>query len=308
MKLPSGVQTQRLDRVVTELLRSHGIEVSVREVRAALKDGRIKIDGRRSSPSGTPSEGAPVELDGFVARAEALVAAEPELLDRVSILFEDGELLFVAKPSGMPVAPLVPGERGTLLGAAIAHCEAVAAAGPPLEGGLGHRLDVETSGVVVFAKDPETRKRLRSAFGGCEVDKRYLCLVKDPNARWSKVEVLSTPLSGRGRRVAALEPGHRGLSAETEIHPRGDAQDGLRWLEARPRACRRHQIRVHLASAGTAIVSDPLYGELHPQVPRLALHASALGLLGRPLVRAPLPPDLVGALVSLGFAPEVIAE
>jgi 23S rRNA pseudouridine1911/1915/1917 synthase len=307
VKLPAGVQNQRLDQAVTALLRSRGIDVSAREVRAAIKDGRITVDGRRRSPASTPPEGGQLELAGFVPRAEARVHPEPALLERVSILHEDDTLLFLSKPAGMPVAPLSSGERGSLLAAAIAHAPSIASAGPPLEGGLGHRLDVETSGVVVFGKDEAARARVRAAFRACEVEKLYRCLVRDPGGRWALEAVLDAPLSGRGARVRALQAGEGGLAAETRIRPRSAQRGGLRWLEARPRTGRRHQIRVHLASVGTPIVSDPVYGEPHPEVPRLALHALGLSLLGRPMIVAPLPADLRQPLLHLGFEEDEIS-
>lgn len=306
MKLPAGVQDQRLDRVVTELLRASGLEVSVREVRAALKEGRIRVEGRKVPPSSSAIEGADVDLSGFTPRASAQVAPEPELANRVSILFQDEQLIALAKPSGVPVAPLSPDERHTLLGAAIALAPEVALAGAPLEGGLGHRLDVETSGVVVFAKDPQTHARLREAFGANQVEKRYLALVHDPEGRWSEPELITALLSGRGARVRVVSSADEGLAAETRVVPLGESRRGLRWLELWPRTGRRHQLRVHLAYAGTPIVSDPVYGERHSEVPRLALHAAALTLLGRPTILAPLPDDLRAALSSLGFGLEAL--
>lgn len=249
-------------------------------------------------------------MDAFIARAEATVAPEPELLARVSILFEDETLLALAKPSGVPVAPHSPDETGTLLGAAIAAAPQVALAGPPLEGGLGHRLDVETSGVVVFAKDRATHLLLRAAFGANEVEKRYLALVFDPEGRWAArgEETVTAALSGRGAKVRVVEAARGALEAETRFVPRGAGVDGMCWIEAQPRTGRRHQIRVHLAHLGTPIISDPIYGERHPLVPRLALHAASLRLLDRPRIAAPLPEDLRLASARLGLSGAALEE
>lgn len=306
MKLPAEAKDERLDRAVTALLKANGYEVSVREVRDALKAGLIRVGGQRRAPATPAPIGDELDLSHFVPRSRAIVAPEPAAIARVSILFEDQSLIALNKPSGMPVAPQTPNERGTLLGAVIALAPEVARAGPPLEGGLGHRLDVETSGVVVFARDPDTRLRVRAAFSANEVDKRYHCLVHDPSRRWTSSDTIEAPLSGRGARVRVSSIEEGGLTAETSINPTGARQDELAWLEARPRTGRRHQIRVHLASAGTPIVSDPVYGVRHPAFPRLALHARSIVLLGRPEIIAPLPADLREPLLELGFGVEVI--
>lgn len=279
--------------------------MSVRELRRAIREGSIRIDGRRREPGDRAKGGEGIELIEFTPRQEAAVAPEPALAPRVTVLFDDEHLLALSKPSGMPTAPLRPGERGTLLGVAIARSAEIGGAGPPLEGGLVHRLDVGTSGIVVFAKDLATRAALRDAFSRGAIEKRYLALAYDPTSRvvggvidgW----IGPGPSKDRVRVVAAETEG--ALPARTEVRVRERFAHGLVWIEARAVTGRRHQIRAHLASAGAPIIGDPIYGPDLPRsasvVPRLALHASHVVLPGGPSITADVEGELREVLESL---------
>ncbi|MEL6184947.1 MAG: pseudouridine synthase, partial [Myxococcota bacterium] len=177
MKLPADLRGERLDRAISTGLHRVGRPVSVREVRLALRAGRIRVDGQRRAPGLRAQGGEAVDVETFAARHEARIEGQPELLERVTVLETWPDLWALDKPTGLPCAPLRAEERDTLLHAAVALDPEVAQAGPPLEGGLCHRLDTGTSGAVLFARRTEARDRVRAWFGQHAVEKTYLARV-----------------------------------------------------------------------------------------------------------------------------------
>jgi 23S rRNA pseudouridine1911/1915/1917 synthase len=276
-----------------------------------LRDGEIKVDGRRKKPGDRAKGGEEISFHGFVPRAEAEIAPDPELLLRAPVLYEDDELLALDKPSGVPTLPLAHGEQGTLAGAAVARCPEIARAGPPLEGGAVHRLDGLTSGVVLFAKSPAVRERLRAAFRDGRVEKHYLALAHDPDGALVAPRIVQLALVafGEGGSQVAAEPGEEGAfsgqAARTELDPIARKAPWV-LVAAQARTGRRHQIRAHLAAIGAPIAEDPLYGGSAPRPPglregRLALHAVRVVLPDGRTIAAPIPPDLGAAIAALGL-------
>jgi 23S rRNA pseudouridine1911/1915/1917 synthase len=305
VKLTEAARDQRFDHAIQRALAEQGHDVSIREVRSAIKDGRILIDGRRRAPGDRARGIEDVGVESFIPRKEAKLDAEIELLASAPVIFEDEHLLILSKPSGMPTAPLRPGEKGTLLGAAVARVSAIGSIGPPLEGGLLHRLDTETSGLVLFAKDETTRARVRAELSGHAIEKRYLALVIDREGAIPDDFVAEGAILSRGERVRVVEPDHdEALPARTALHVLRRLRAGFTWIEATTKTGRRHQIRAHLADRGAPIVGDKLYGSPGPSDPirRLALHASRIVLPDGRAFEAPLPSDLGQALESLGGA------
>jgi len=296
LTLAEAQKGQRLDRAVHDALVEAKHEVSMREVRDALVDGRILINGKTRAPGLRAIGGESVDVSAFVSRVEAIITPEPMLLLECDILYDDARRLCLAKPGNVPSQPLKPEERGTMLGAAIAHTPSIAQAGPPLEGGLVHRLDIQTSGALLFAKDMTTRLMLRRAFASGAVEKRYHALVWDPENRIRAGRKIDAWI-GRGQdpsRVAVRPPQTRDAqSALTEIVSIERLSESWRFIELLARTGRRHQVRVHLASLGTPIAGDTLYGgPSAPDLERLALHASRLVLPDRLAIDAPLADDL----------------
>lgn len=296
LSLPEAARGQRLDRAVHDALVADGREVSMREVRNAIAEGRILVDGRQRAPGLRARGGEAVSVEAFTPRLMAEVEPDPDLLARCEVLYDDARRLCLAKPSGVPSQPQRPGEHGTMLGAALAHTASIAEAGPPLEGGLVHRLDIETSGALLFAKDLATRLALRRAFASGAIEKRYEALVWDPENRVRVGRRIEAWL-GRGpdpSRVA-VKAAHspEAQPAVTEIVRMVRLSEAWTWLELIARTGRRHQIRVHLASLATPIAGDRLYGgPTAPGLTRLGLHASGLLLPDRTAIAAPLADDL----------------
>jgi 23S rRNA pseudouridine1911/1915/1917 synthase len=284
-------------------LAAHGAAGSVAAARRAIAAGRVHLEG------GRPRKGTRLAPGQIVTTADESgptgVIPGPELPLRV--LYEDRHLVAVDKPAGIPSHPLHAGETGSVAAALVArYPECALAAADPREGGLGHRLDVGTSGVLVAARDRETWRALRQALGAEGCQKTYLAEVRGPlpdSADRPFVEVGSRPgaiavtapigrIGRRGSRVR-LDGGRNPLPARTEMairERRGETTLVTAWL-SRGRA---HQVRAHLAHLGCPVVGDPLYGPEDSPGP-LHLHALAVALrhpaTGAPLcIEAPLPP------------------
>ena len=303
LRLPLTAQG-RLDRALADAL---GIGRAA--VKRAFQLGDVRVGGRRAKASDpvTPGGLVAVELEPPAGPP----APEPDAPLRV--LLEHPRLLVVDKPAGVAVHPLAPGEGGTLANAVVARYPECAEASPePREGGAVQRLDLETSGCVVFARDPEAWEGLHEALRARRVDKLYLALVL---GRVTSGGVLSVPLAQRGGRVVPAPD----LEAEERLvakglHPRPaethyeveKAFERFTLLRVRIVTGVMHQIRAHLAHLGHPVAGDTQYGGEAAAVPGLArqfLHAWKLGLEapggGRVDVESPLPAELERFLATL---------
>lgn len=213
------------------------------------------------------------------------------------ILYEDNDLVAVAKPSGMVTHPHPGSSFGeTAQEWFLRHY--------PAGAGYAHRLDRDTSGVLVFAKNSAALEFLHAAFSSRKVKKTYLALVY--GALKEKTGVIDFPI-GRSRanpRLRSAQPRSRGRQREavTRYEAQGE-HDGITLLVVRPETGRTHQIRAHLKAIHHPVVCDPLYASGRPcalRTGRLALHAYALELPlpsgGRREIIAPLPADLAETL------------
>ena len=231
----------------------------------------------------------------------------------LAVLYEDGDLLAVDKPAGLHTAPLRAGEEDTLLGRVLARYPGTARLPgiQPREPGLLHRLDRETSGVVLLARSAASFEALRRAFDSGRAEKEYaaVCVPQAaaPPAVGSHLRAESrfAPFGPGRRRVRVILPGDEGRPAAREATAElyasevevVEARGRLALVRVRLRRGFRHQVRVHLAHLGLPIAGDPLYGPAPPAdlPPRMYLHAAALTFphpaTGRELViRSPLPP------------------
>lgn len=278
-----------------------------------IRDGRVTVNDSRVRPS------RPLR-QGDIIRYVPLPRLEPPIDRSVRILRVDPHLVAVSKSGNLPIHPSGRYFRHTLL-----H---VLASEHPQWGNLHviHRLDRETSGVVVFGRSREATGRVAIQFRQRRARKRYLALVEGraPEDQFVIDRPLGKASDSLIRKAVAVREG--GIPAQTEIRVlhRGD---GWAWIEARPRTGRLHQIRVHLKSIGLPILGDKVYGQSQrfflkfisdqpftPQeqaalgLPRQALHAYQLSIQhpesGEEMtLTAPLPADLAEALVSRGLDP-----
>lgn len=290
---------ERLDRALSELLP----ELSRMQWQKLIREGQVMVDG-------TPVKSSYRILGGETLVAMIPEAMEPEIIAEnipLDIRYEDSDLIVVNKPPGMVVHPSLGHEAGTLVNALLAHCpdlEDVSGGGRP---GIVHRLDKDTSGLIIAAKHDRALEYLQSQFKQRTVSKVYLALVhgslQPPEA------IIDAPI---GR-----DPRHRQKMAVTtaEGEDSRPAQTAFRALtyyhdytlvECRPKTGRKHQIRVHMAYIGFPIAGDSVYGRRKDKTAwkRHFLHAAEL-TFRRPSddeelhITAELPEDLSAILAAL---------
>ena len=303
LELPPSAEG-RLDRALADAL---GLGRAV--VKRAVALGTVRVHGRRAKAADPAQPGAPVELE----IDDPAAAIRPEPGAPLRVLVETARLLVIDKPAGVAVHPLAPGEAGTLAHAVVARYPECAAAAPEArEGGAVQRLDLETSGCVLFARDREAWTALHEALRWRAIDKRYLALAA---GRLASGGICSVPLAQRGGRVVAVpdelaedrltSKGYRPRPAETHYEVvRRFAQHTL--LEVRLITGVMHQIRAHLAHLGHPVAGDALSGGAAARLPGLErhfLHAARLALTApwgeRIEVESPLPAELARVLEGL---------
>ncbi len=294
----SGAQPARLDVFLTVCLP----EFSRSRLQGLIRDGFVRVDGAVVTKAGRDLEpGARVEVR-IPPPAPSGLAAEAIPLD---IVFENADLLVVNKPAGMVVHPSPGHERGTLVHAALGHAPELEGIGGEERPGIVHRLDKETSGLIVIAKNDRAHRWLQDQFRGRTVEKVYLALVD--GAPPTPVGRVEAPI-GRNtshRKLMAVVPSEKGREAVSEYRTlERFARHTL--LEVHPRTGRTHQIRVHLAFLGCPVTGDTVYGRRKPTLPldRHFLHAHRLTVVlpGERQPRTfevPLPPDLQAVLEEL---------
>jgi 23S rRNA pseudouridine1911/1915/1917 synthase len=208
----------------------------------------------------------------------------------------------VDKPAGLAVHPAPGHPSHTLANAVLNYLPALAESGDSLRPGIVHRLDKDTSGLLVVAKNPAAQANLSNQFKSREVSKSYLVLVKGRLTPQTGIIEAAIGRDPRNRQRMAVVS--RGREARTEYRV-VKYVGGCSLLEIRPETGRTHQIRVHLAAIGFPVMGDAAYGVTSPHLPRQFLHASRLGFklpsTGRYVeFESPLPPDLEQALKEIG--------
>jgi 23S rRNA pseudouridine1911/1915/1917 synthase len=280
------VFTARQSGSLVELVARAG-SLAPGEAQALVLAGAVYVDGRRARRDGPVTPGAlvAVVLEESGRSGSAPVAAPPSAL---AILYEDESVLAVDKPAGLAAQP-TPGRGGdSLLDLASHHLARPA--------GLVHRLDRETSGVMVFGKTGEATRRLAAAFREGRARKAYLAIVAGGVPERGVIELgLSRDPSRPGRWRAS--PSGGGLPARTRYERRLDGP--LALLALFPETGRTHQLRAPLRALGHPIVGDRLYGG--PPGPRCLLHAHRLAIEDWTFT-APLPDDLVALLPAAAAA------
>lgn len=285
----------RLDRFVADRLP----DLSRSTVQQLIESGNVLVDRqrRKSKFRMTPGEVVTVEIPPPVTD-EILPDPIP-----LSIVYEDADIIVIDKPAGMVVHPAPGHPRGTLANALVAHDPEIAVGGTH-RAGIVHRLDKDTSGLIVAAKTDRGRTALVSQWADQAVDKTYLALVE--GATEENEATIDAPI-GRDpknrQRMAVVRSGRPAVTHFRVLERFADAT----LLEVKIETGRTHQIRVHLAFIGHPVVGDATYGNASftgaPELRRQFLHASELAFLlpdGAPVrQRAALPPELETVLESL---------
>jgi 23S rRNA pseudouridine1911/1915/1917 synthase len=231
----------------------------------------------------------------------------------LEIVFEDEHLIVIDKPAGLVVHPAAGHAQGTLVNALIAHCgDSLSGIGGERRPGIVHRLDKDTSGVMIIAKNDVAQLALARQLQGRRFQKEYLALVwGDPGDQPALVEAPIMRDSADRRRMAVRAGGRDSTTHFSRIASYGAGPDRRALLHVKPVTGRTHQIRVHLAYARLPIVGDPVYGRKGVErdgLDRQFLHAWRLAVnlphSGPRTFTAPLAADLREYLNSLG-APSV---
>lgn len=299
----AALEGQRLDRALTDLRP----DLSRTRMQAAIKAGEVVVNGKPAKPSLMLEEGQRIALSptlGRDAAREAAAAPQPEAIP-LRVLYEDTHLLVVDKPAGLVTHPAPGHPTGTLVNALLAHTPELEEGENPQRPGIVHRLDKDTSGLLVIAKDAQTHTALADQMRERAMVKRYLALVEgrmDP-----PTGVIEAPIGRDPRnrlRMALVSEARGGRDARTRFHTLRYVP-GRSLLEVQLETGRTHQIRVHLAALHHPVVGDLTYGRPQsPMPPRQFLHAAHLEFLHPVTQRwltfdAPLPDDLASFLVRL---------
>ena len=239
---------------------------------ALIKEGRVTVNGRREEkPSFQAPAGARIVLEEPEIKPARAQAQDIPL----DILYQDSHLAVVVKPCGMVVHPAAGNDDGTLVNALLYHLDALSGIGGEMRPGIVHRLDKDTSGLMLVAKDDSTHAALSEQLANRQMEKHYRAMVygklKEPEG------VIEKPIgrSHTDRKKMAVDE-QRGRWAKTEWKALREYPDRT-LLDVHIITGRTHQIRVHMASIGHPVLGDPLYGHKHmPAAPRLMLHAYSL--------------------------------
>ncbi len=291
-------QPQRLDKFLVASLP----EFSRSRLQGLVKDGRVEVDGLPARKSGQLLEG--LALVQVRIPPAAPTGLEPEHIP-LDILFENEDLLVINKPAGMVVHPAAGHSTGTLVHAALGHAPEMEGVGGELRPGVVHRLDKDTSGIILLAKNDYAHRWLQEQFRSRRAKKTYLALVDGrPPTPAGRIEA-SIGRDTRLRRQMAVVPPGKGRPAFSEYRTLETFEEHT-LLEVNPETGRTHQIRLHLAFIGCPVAGDRIYGRRHASIDldRHFLHAARLTIrLPRQETpqsfEAPLPLELLRTLQTL---------
>jgi len=271
---------RRLDQVLAA--RVEGL--SRRQARVLLDIGGVFVGGRRVKVASRPmhaGEEVVAVMGGALARAtkktgRAARSADERQLPPFAVVFEDGDIVVVEKPAGLLTAPTPESDRNNLADMLARRTQ------PPATIFVVHRIDLDTSGLVVFAKTADANRELSRRFRDHDLERAYLAVVA--GAFPADLKTVDRPVGGR--------------RAVTHVEVRERFGDRATALTCRLETGRTHQIRIHMAEVGTPVIGDARYGRpFSPAPPRMALHATRLAL-AHPRTSAnlsfdsPWPPDL----------------
>ncbi|OIP26843.1 MAG: RluA family pseudouridine synthase [Chloroflexi bacterium CG_4_9_14_3_um_filter_45_9] len=282
----------RLDKYLVQTLP----QFSRSYIKKLINQNYILVNGRSTKASQKLSEADRIT----VTLPTSSTHPPPEPIP-LTIIYEDKEIIVIDKPAGLTTHPAPGHPDHTLVNAVLSHCPGIARSSNSMRPGIVHRLDKDTSGLIVIAKNDFSRRYLAEQFKNRTVKKEYLVLVQGKVS--PKQGIIDAPI-GRDtyhrKRMTIVE---KGKEAKTEYKVR-EYLGNYTLLEVIPLTGRTHQIRVHLSAIGYPVVGDPVYGVKATFLNRQFIHAYRLGfcLLSTNQYReftSPLPPDLEQALQSL---------
>jgi len=304
--VPGELHGSRLDLCLARL----GPGWTRSRARRLIDGGHVLLDGRGAKPSTTVAAGAEIVVEEPAPEPPGI---EPEAMD-LAVVFEDEHILVLDKPAGLVIHPAAGNPSGTLVNALLHHCDDLSGIGGVERPGIVHRLDKDTTGLMVVAKNDSAHQRLALAFRRRQVHKTYLAVCYgNPSADEG---VVDAPIGRHPRERQRMAVTSSGRPSRTLWRVR-ERFEGTCLLACSLVTGRTHQIRVHMAHLGHALVGDPLYtGRQWRNIadpgraaacrdfPRQALHSWRLELAhpargGVMTFEAPLPPDMESLLKTL---------
>ena len=292
--IPAALADERIDRVVALVAGCSRTDAA-----ALIAAGDVRIGGRPvTKPSARVAEGDQLELARLPQPADPSVVADGAV--SFTVVHEDDDVIVVDKPAGLVVHPGAGNRNATLVQGLVARYPELAGVGEPQRPGIVHRLDKDTSGLLVVARTEPARVALVAQLGARAVDRRYVALVWGvPDARQG---VIDAPIGRSNREKTRMTVATGGRDARTryEVVATYTEPAAVALLQCRLETGRTHQIRVHLTAIGHPVVGDARYGGRHQplaDVPRFFLHAEHLGFEhpttgARIELDSPLPADL----------------
>jgi 23S rRNA pseudouridine1911/1915/1917 synthase len=258
------VSTEQAGRRLDQFLAAALAGVSRSRVQQLIAAEQILVNGKKQKPSHLVESGDEVVVFGDIKSPPLKAEAEDIPLD---ILYEDDSLAVINKPAGMMVHAGAGSSdsarnRGTLVNALLFHFRNLSQLGGELRPGIVHRLDKETSGLILVAKNDAAHRRLAEQFSGRKVKKKYLALVQGwPRAESGTIaSAIGRDRTRRTRMSTRARQGRETISHYKVLERRRTAWGKFALLEVKIDTGRTHQIRVHLASLGHPVVGDALYG------------------------------------------------
>jgi 23S rRNA pseudouridine1911/1915/1917 synthase len=287
------VESARLDEYVSRKVMT----LSRNQARKLVLKSQILVEGVTAKPSTRVVLGQVIKV--FLAPSES-VEVDPENIP-IEILYEDDDLIVVDKPSGLPVHAGAGHASGTLVNALLYIRPDLQKVGNSERPGIVHRLDIDTSGVMVVAKNLTAHAHVSAQLSDRSVNKIYLALVKgSPSQREAIIDAPIGRDPGNRKKMAIVDGGRSAKTRYKIIKSLGEYE----LLEVKLLTGRTHQIRVHLSSIGHPIIGDKLYGTESKTIKRQFLHSHLLGFVhpstGKHVeFNSPLPKDLLYFLTTI---------
>lgn len=303
-QVPESCSGKRIDQALPLIMNTY----SRAQVQRWIKEGLVLINNTAAKKGNRVKEG-----DRIIIQESKLKPSKFKKKNiPLKILFEDQDLLVVDKPSGLLTHPSAYERENTLVNAILHHCgKNLSGIGGELRPGIVHRLDKDTSGVLLVAKHDEAHRDLAKQMEHRQVKKEYLALVKGvPQTRSGTIDAPLGRKQNRGKQMIAISAEKKAKSAKTHFTVEKVFEGGYALLRIQLETGRMHQIRVHMAAIGLPVVGDRMYGDPetnqffkdNSRLDRQFLHACRIEFMhprtGKMVtVESPLPEDLKNALI-----------
>ena len=262
---------KRLDSYVTDKLS----KLSRTTAQRLIEEGKILVNGKKQKASYKPEEGDVISIEIPEAKDVELKAQDIP----VPVVYEDNDIIVVNKPKGMVVHPANGNPDGTLVNAILAMCkDSLSGIGGEIRPGIVHRLDKDTSGLLIVAKNDEAHMNMSKQIQERKVTKKYIALVRGVVAEDEATIDLPIARSTKDRKKMAIDPKGKNAVTHFKVLKR---YDNYTLLELKIDTGRTHQIRVHMASIGHALLGDEVYSSAKSpyKLQGQTLHARVLGFI-----------------------------